>query len=69
MRIQYANELVQKLGMGDRTTFFYQFTYDWNDNDDMKIRQRFVMHGLGLCIKVDSYVAHMLNEWLFSHNT
>ena len=26
------------------------------------------MHGLWLCIKVDSYVAHMFYAWLFSHN-
>ena len=27
------------------------------------------MHGLGLCIKVDSYVAHMFYAWSFYHNT
>ena len=27
------------------------------------------MHGLGLCIKVDSYVAHMFYAWSFSHDT
>ena len=27
------------------------------------------MHGLGLCINVDSYVAHMFYAWLFSHNS
>ena len=27
------------------------------------------MHGLGLFIKVDSYVDHMFNAWSFSHNT
>ena len=27
------------------------------------------MHGLVLCIKVDSYVAHMFYAWSFSHNT
>ena len=26
------------------------------------------MHGLGLCIKVDSYVAHMFYAWSFSYN-
>ena len=26
------------------------------------------MHGLGLCIKVDSYIAHMFYAWSFSHN-
>ena len=27
------------------------------------------MHGLGLCIKVDSYVAHSFYAYSFSHNT
>ena len=27
------------------------------------------MPGLGLCIKVDSYVAHMFYAFSFSHNT
>ena len=35
----------------------------------MEMIQYFIMHGLGLCIKVDSYVAHMLYAWSFSYNT
>ena len=31
--------------------------------------QYFIMNGLGLCIKVDSYMAHMFYECSFSHNT
>ena len=27
------------------------------------------MHGFGLCIKVDSYLAHLFYAWSFSHNT
>ena len=54
--------------MGDPTTSVYQFIYDKNDSDDMKIMQHFIMHGLGLYIKVDSYVAHMFYAWSFSHN-
>ena len=27
------------------------------------------MHVLGLCIKLNSYVAHMFYAWSFSHNT
>ena len=45
------------------------FIYDENDNDDTKIIQYFIMHGMRLCIKVDSYVAHMFYAWSFSHNT
>ena len=31
--------------------------------------QYFIMHGLGLCINVDSCVAHLFYAWSFSHNT
>ena len=41
----------------------------WNDRDDKNIIQYFIMHGLVLCVKVDSYVAHMFYAWPFSHNT
>ena len=54
--------------MGDPTTYIYQFIYDENDSDDMKILQYFIMHGLRLFIKVDSYVVHMFYSWSFSHN-
>ena len=49
----------KRIGMGDPTTHDYQFIYNKNDSIDTKIIQYFIMHGLGLCIKVDSYVAHM----------
>ena len=68
MIIQYANGFVQKLGMGDPTTYVYQFIYDEKDSVDTKIIQYFIMHGLGLCTKVDSYVAHMFYAWSLSHN-
>ena len=69
MKIKYANKFVQKLGMGDPTTWFYQFINDENDSDETKIVQFFNMHGLGLCIKVDSCVTHMFYVWPWSHNT
>ena len=56
MKIQYTNILVHKLGMGDPTTCIYQFIYVGNYSDDTKIIQYFIMHGLGLCIKVGGYV-------------
>ena len=55
--------------MGDPITCVYQFIYDENDNDNTKKIQYFIMHVLGLCIEVYSYVAHMFYECLFSHNT
>ena len=58
MKLQYANEFIEKLGMGDTTTCVYQFIYDGKYSVDTNIIQYFIMHGLGLCIKVDSYVEH-----------
>ena len=69
MKIQYANEFVQKLGMGYPTKYIYQSICDENDSDDTNIIQYFIMYGLLLCIKVDSYVAHMLYACSFNHNT
>ena len=63
MKIKYANESIQKLGMGDPATYAYQFIYDGEDSDNTEIIQYFIMHGLELCIKVDSYVEYLLYEW------
>ena len=69
IKIKYANEFVQKLDMGYPTACANQFIQDKNDRIDTKIMQYFIMHGLVLCIKVDSYVAHMFHAWSFSNNT
>ena len=69
MKIYYANNFVHKLEIGDPTTFFYQFIYDENNINDTQITQYFIMHGLGLCIKVNSYVAHIFYECKCSNNT
>ena len=55
--------------MGDPTTCVYQLIYYEKDNNDTQMTQYFIMHGLGLCIKVDSYASHMFYAWSFSHNT
>ena len=54
--------------MCDPTTCVYQFIYDEKDSVDTEIIQYFIIHGLGLCIKVDFYVAHMFYAWSLSHN-
>ena len=69
IKIQHANKFVQRLGMSDTTTCVHQFIYDEKESDDTQITQYFIMHVLGLCIKVFSYVAHMFYAWSFSHNT
>ena len=69
MKIKYANEFVEKLGIFDFTTCVYQFIYKEKDSVDTDIIQYFIMYVLGLCIKVNSYVAHIFYAWSFSHNT
>ena len=59
MKIQYANEFVQNLGISDTKTYVYKLMYDEKGTDDTNIIQYVIMHVLVLCIKVDSYVAHM----------
>ena len=59
MKIEYANECIQNLGISHPTSFVHQFIYDENDNDEMKTMQYFLMNGLVLFINVDRYVEHM----------
>ena len=68
MKIQYANNFVRKLGMGDPATCVYHFIYDEKDKNNTHTTQYFIIHGLGLCIKVDSYEDHMFYAWSLSHN-
>ena len=63
IKIQYANELVQNVGLGYNTTCVYQFIFGENDSNDTKIIQYFIMHGPVLCIKLNSFVSHMLYAW------
>ena len=69
MKIGYANYFVQNMGLGDPTTWVYKLIFDENDSNDTKIIHSFIMHGLVLCIKLNSCVAHMFYVWSFSHNT
>ena len=67
-KTQYENESIQILGMDDPKNVFYQLFYDKNNSDDPTIIQYFIIQGLGLCIKVDSYMEHMFYVWSFIHN-
>ena len=55
--------------MGDTETRVYQLIVDENDSNGMKIIKYFNMSGLGLCKKLDSFVANMFYAWSFSQNT
>ena len=47
MKIEYANELIINMELGDPTTCIYQFIFVENDRNDTNILQYFIMHGLG----------------------
>ena len=68
MKIQLANELFEQLWMGDPAKCVYQVIYYEKDSVDTEIIKYFIMHGLGLCIRVNSYVTHMFYAWSFIHN-
>ena len=42
--------------------------FDENESNDTNIIQYCILHGLGLCIKLNSFVAHIFYVWSFSHN-
>ena len=63
MKIQYSREFIQNMGLIDPTTCFYQFIFDENDSNYTSIIQYFIMHGLGLCIKLNIFVAHIFYVW------
>ena len=56
------------MGLGDLKTFVYQVTFYKEDTDNTHILKYFVMDGLVICIKLNSYVAHILYAWSFIHN-
>ena len=56
------------MGLDDPTTYFYQFISIESDSNDTKIIQYFIMHGLRLCIKFNSFLAHTFYAWSFSNN-
>ena len=57
MKIKYSNEFIQNLVLGDPTPCVYQFIFNENYSNDTKILQYFIMHGLGLCIRLNIFVA------------
>ena len=56
------------MGLSDITTCFYQVIFDEDDINYTRIIPYFIMHGLGLCIKLNSFVTHMFYVWKLSHN-
>ena len=56
------------MGLGDLKTCVYQVTFYKEDTDNTHILKYFVMDGLVICIKLNSYVAHIFYAWSFIHN-
>ena len=59
MKIKYTNEIILNMELGDTTTYVYQTCFCENYNNGTKMIQYFIIFGLGLCIKLDSFVSHM----------
>ena len=57
MRIKYANNFVQKLGMGDPSTCVYRLIYNVKDKNDTQIAQGRQLFG------------PFFYTWSFSNNT
>ena len=51
------------MGLGDPTTYVYQLIFNKDDSNDTKIIQYFILHGLGLCIKLNGFVVHIFYKW------
>ena len=54
--------------MSDPTTWVYQFIFYKYESKETNIIHYFVIHWLGLCIKLNSSIANILYTWPFSHN-
>ena len=63
MKIKYANELIQNTGLVDPTTCVYQFIFHEDDSNETNMIPYFIMHGLVLCIKLNSFVSYMFYAW------
>ena len=57
------------MGLGGTTACVCQLIFNKYDINEKNIIQYFIMHGLGLCIKLNCFVAHMFYAWSFSHDT
>ena len=68
MIMKYSNEFILNMVLGDPTTCVYQFIYDETESNDTNIIQYFIKHGMGLCVKLYSFVAYMFYACSFSHN-
>ena len=56
------------MGLGDPTTCVYQFILDKYESNGTKTIQYFVLHGIWLYIKLNSYVSHMFYSWSLIHS-
>ena len=53
------------MGLGDPKTVVCQFIFDKEHIYNTHIIQYFVVNGIGLCIKLNSYVSHMFYAMIF----
>ena len=68
--LKYHNQKkMLKIGYGWYENKCLSVHLQWEGKCWHRYNRIFIMHILLLCIKVNSYVAHMLYAWWFSHNT
>ena len=68
-KLDYTKEFINNMVLGDTITCVYKFKVEKKEMDNTQIIQHFVMYGLGLCIKINNYVAHLFYYCSFSYNT
>mmetsp|Transcript_7289 Transcript_7289/g.13285 ORF Transcript_7289/g.13285 Transcript_7289/m.13285 type:complete len:637 (-) Transcript_7289:103-2013(-) len=68
-RLDYANRWC-RLGIGSASTCAYQFVYRTESlKDEIELVQYFILAGLGVSVRMSSFVVHMMYAHTFSHMT
>ena len=67
--MKYAKQFIYQLGMGYPMTHFYHFIYNKLDANGRYILIYFAMHGVGICVELENFVANIFYERSFSHVT
>ena len=66
--IAYYGEMITKnVGLYNPTTCVYQFDIDKSNKNTVLKTQFSILNGVGICVNLQSCVAHMFYWWLFSH--
>ena len=59
--------IVTNLGLGNSTTFVYQFVIEKSNEHTVVITQFFIFNRLVPCVNFKADLAHMFYQWTLSH--